>query len=158
MKFASKDDGSYSVTVRFNDTSLDHDINLNVINEGTGGIGWAVNPLPFITDLACDFVVDEGDHCDWSCPGCAAPLYAADGACPCKCYDQYSELSEHSYGADPDVFPDPVPGFDANGDYAIEDHIIVPDDIEAGEYVLGWRWDCEMSSQVWSNCADIEIV
>ena len=28
----------------------------------------------------------------------------------------------------------------------------------AGEYVLGWRWDCEMSSQVWSSCADITIV
>ena len=30
--------------------------------------------------------------------------------------------------------------------------------LPAGEYVLGWRWDCEATAQVWSNCADVELV
>ena len=34
----------------------------------------------------------------------------------------------------------------------------VPAELPAGEYVLGWRWDCEMSSQVWASCADITLV
>ena len=29
---------------------------------------------------------------------------------------------------------------------------------EAGEYVLGYRMDCESSAQVWSSCADVTIV
>ena len=156
MKFATKD-GEHYITFRFNDTTLDRDSPLTVVTEGTGGLGWAVNPLPNPTSFGCDYVVDEGEHCDWECPGCGAPTYAADDACPCKCYDQYHELSEHSYGTDPDVFVDPVPDHEYH-EFAIEDHLIVPDDIEAGEYVLGWRWDCEMSSQVWSNCADLEIL
>ena len=55
------------------------------------------------------------------------------------------------------IFPDPVPGYDQNKDYSIEDTLLVPADIPTGEYILGWRWDCEMSSQVWSSCADITI-
>jgi hypothetical protein len=31
-------------------------------------------------------------------------------------------------------------------------------DITPGEYVLGWRWDCEESTQVWSGCADVTII
>ena len=29
--------------------------------------------------------------------------------------------------------------------------------VPAGEYVLGFRWDCESSAQVWQSCADITI-
>ena len=43
-------------------------------------------------------------------------------------------------------------------EYSIEDLLKVPTDLPAGEYVLGWRWDCEMTSQIWSSCADITIV
>merc|ERR1712032_1265817 len=28
---------------------------------------------------------------------------------------------------------------------------------EEGTYLLSWRWDCEESTQVWQNCADIEL-
>lgn len=41
---------------------------------------------------------------------------------------------------------------------AILDVLKVPANLPPGKYVLGWRWDCEASSQVWSNCADIELV
>merc|ERR1719261_909502 len=39
----------------------------------------------------------------------------------------------------------------------IVDQVLIPADLVPGEYVLGWRWDCEESSQVWSSCADVTI-
>ena len=30
--------------------------------------------------------------------------------------------------------------------------------LKPGKYVLGFRYDCDASSQVWQNCADIELV
>lgn len=64
----------------------------------------------------------------------------------------------------------------------ISDEVILPKDLEPGHWVLGckhtrnlastaWsprtsltdclvsgRWDCEETAQIWSNCADVEIV
>ena len=37
------------------------------------------------------------------------------------------------------------------------DHVVIPAGLPAGEYVLGWRWDCEETTQVWASCADITI-
>jgi len=42
-------------------------------------------------------------------------------------------------------------------DLQIVDKVVIPKDLPAGEYVLGWRWDCEESSQVWQTCSDITI-
>ena len=39
----------------------------------------------------------------------------------------------------------------------IKDKVKVPD-VEAGTYVVSWRWDCEASPQVWSGCSNVEIV
>jgi len=36
------------------------------------------------------------------------------------------------------------------------DQLRVPT-VPAGEYVLGFRWDCESSAQIWQSCADIII-
>jgi len=38
------------------------------------------------------------------------------------------------------------------------DQLRVPKHLKPGEYVLGLRWDCETSAQVWQSCADITIV
>jgi len=43
-------------------------------------------------------------------------------------------------------------------DLEIVDNLEVPSNLPAGEYVLGWRWDCEESTQVWSNCADVTLI
>lgn len=40
--------------------------------------------------------------------------------------------------------------------FSVMDEIQVPN--KPGKYVLGWRWDCEETDQVWNSCADIEIV
>ena len=45
------------------------------------------------------------------------------------------------------------------GTYAYDHrvNVKVPTDLPPGKYVLGFRYDCEMTSQVWSSCADIQI-
>jgi len=37
------------------------------------------------------------------------------------------------------------------------DQLTVPAHLAPGEYVLGLRWDCETSAQVWQSCADVTI-
>jgi hypothetical protein len=41
--------------------------------------------------------------------------------------------------------------------FTMIDTLQVPANIDAGEYVLSWRWDCEETPQVWNSCADITI-
>uniref|UniRef100_A0A7S4B7Q2 Chitin-binding type-4 domain-containing protein n=1 Tax=Chrysotila carterae TaxID=13221 RepID=A0A7S4B7Q2_CHRCT len=50
---------------------------------------------------------------------------------------------------------------ECSGDFVsalIVDHVEVPRTLPPGEYVLGWRWDCEETAQVWSSCADVAVV
>ena len=42
--------------------------------------------------------------------------------------------------------------------WAIKDLVEVPENLEPGEYVLSFRWDCQQSPQVWNSCANIQIV
>eukprot|EP00658_Telonema_sp_P-2_P003934 TRINITY_DN1146_c0_g1_i18.p1 TRINITY_DN1146_c0_g1~~TRINITY_DN1146_c0_g1_i18.p1 ORF type:complete len:172 (-),score=39.39 TRINITY_DN1146_c0_g1_i18:366-881(-) len=39
----------------------------------------------------------------------------------------------------------------------IVDRVLVPEGLVPGEYVLGWRWDCEESNQIWQSCSDLTI-
>ena len=43
-------------------------------------------------------------------------------------------------------------------DWNIMDEVIVPEDIEPGDYALSFRWDCEQTAQVWNACSSIRIV
>jgi len=145
-------------TVLFADRSVT--INATVVAVG-GGKGWVMNPIPsYESDfVSCDYVVPEGEHCGWHCPGCGPPTYAADGACPCKCAEKYPGVPNY-VAADKLIFPDPLPNFDKSSNYttyAIEDTVQVPANLAPGEYVLGWRWDAEQTSQVWASCSDITI-
>ena len=38
------------------------------------------------------------------------------------------------------------------------DYLRIPEHLEPGEYVLGFRYDCEASAQVWQSCSDVTIV
>jgi len=40
----------------------------------------------------------------------------------------------------------------------IVDMVLIPPDLPAGDYVLGWRWDCEESNQIWQSCSDVTVV
>merc|ERR1712223_591909 len=42
--------------------------------------------------------------------------------------------------------------------WGFKDYVQVPDDIEAGSYILSFRWDSQRTPQIWSNCANIEVV
>ena len=74
---------------------------------------------------------------------------------PTPCAARFPGLPEN-VSADTSVFPNPLPNVNFH-DYAIEDRLKVPKELPPGDYVLGWRWDCEESTQVWANCADVTI-
>ena len=42
--------------------------------------------------------------------------------------------------------------------YMFKDVVEVPENLEPGDYVLSYRWDCERTPQVWNSCANINIV
>ena len=48
--------------------------------------------------------------------------------------------------------------WDKFADRFYKDLVVVPEHLEPGEYVLGWRWDAMTSPQVWVSYANIEIV
>ena len=39
----------------------------------------------------------------------------------------------------------------------VVDTVMIPADIEPGQWVVSWRWDCEETSQIWQSCADVTI-
>jgi len=39
----------------------------------------------------------------------------------------------------------------------IVDHVVIPKDLPKGDWVVGFRWDCEQSAQIWASCADVTI-
>jgi hypothetical protein len=51
----------------------------------------------------------------------------------------------HRYGRGP--FP-----------YSLMDQVVVPRNLQPGDYVLSWRWDAEQTKQVWSHCSDVTVV
>lgn len=62
---------------------------------------------------------------------------------------------------------DPIPiskcqgmtdGQSAVANLEIVDRVQIPSDLPSGEYVLGWRWDCEESNQIWQSCSDVTVV
>jgi len=41
-------------------------------------------------------------------------------------------------------------------DFSIVDLVEVPE-LPAGHYVLSFRWDCEQTPQIWTQCADVKV-
>jgi len=57
------------------------------------------------------------------------------------------------------IFPAPFPGGEGSSwKFSLVDEVHVPLELPVGHYVLSWRWDCELTSQVWTNCGDVTIV
>lgn len=46
------------------------------------------------------------------------------------------------------------------GPYNLEivDMVAMPENIPPGPYIVGFRWDCEESNQIWASCSDIDII
>jgi len=136
-----------------------------LVNVGThpAGSEWAMDPIPGCK-VCEDAQAQCGDPLDpvpadevgggatdaWntqvSCYGlcCGAGSSKAHGECIAGT-EFYPGLSgKTGFGKD-------VP------EWSMMDKVIIPADLEEGAYMLGWRWDCEESTQVWQNCADIML-
>lgn len=111
----------------------------NTIVKTGGGIGWMLSPIPMP-----NFV---GSQCDngkgYPCGGCGFNLTHSCGSYP--------------GGNTEKDFPNPFGVSNKGKNTAILDQVHVPD-VPPGDYVVGFRWDCETSSQVWLSCGDITIV
>ena len=129
--------------LRFANASHDRWINATMVTEG-GGVGWMRNPKP-PTFTTCDWVIPRAapghvqEHCNFHCPGCGAPNYPDDAACPLKSCPEKYPGTPPDVGNDPRVFPDLTGGANYRS-FVVEDTLKVPTNISAGEWVVGWRW------------------
>jgi len=101
------------------------------VSEGTipKGSAWAMNPIPRVDSTQYPNVED---------------------AFPAPCFDPNAPKEGGHGGL--------CSGWYGPDNLEIVDMVRIPKGLNPGKYVLGWRWDCEESAQVWQNCADITIV
>lgn len=117
------------------------DVSTGVIPEGAT---WRRGPIPRApwgwqsSGATFEAVCDEPEIClnAHERPPTPEGHSSQEGAYPCKCS-----------------------GWGIGDLYTLEivDKIRLPSDLAAGEWVLGWRWDCEESTQVWASCSDVTI-
>ena len=181
LRFAADANGAYS---RIVNTSAPHEppvlVKRVTVSEGTtpAGSEWAVNPIP-----GCSWCEDSSgdDHTAEKCgmeygEGELPPQEGSDipsnpwlqqVVCLSECAGAdflHMNGTERPQGCTGNTqFPEPAPGASgfvgqkSVGELMIYDTVVVPEDLEPGRYLLGWRWDCEQSSQVWQSCADVQI-
>jgi len=53
---------------------------------------------------------------------------------------------------------DPINPHDDHSFGHIIDQVKIPMELESGEYVLSFRWDCKCTPQVWSVCSNILVI
>jgi len=63
--------------------------------------------------------------------------------------------TEGSDGCEEEWFDPPVANMQV-ADYLIIDKVRVPS--VPGKYVLGWRYDCERTAQIWLGCSNVQIL
>lgn len=103
------------------------------VSEGTvpQNSTWAMNPIPRIDSTK--YPKTPGHHQDGFPAPCWDPNAPEEGG--------YGGLCSGWYGPD---------------NLEIVDTVRVPS-LPSGDYVVQFRWDCEESAQVWTNCADVSI-
>jgi len=100
------------------------------VSTGTvpAGSTWTMNPLPRVDATRWPDAID---------------------AFPAVCYDP---------NAPPEMGHDGLcSGWYGPDNLEVVDQVRVPAQLGPGAYVVQWRWDCEESSQVWQNCADVTV-
>jgi hypothetical protein len=109
------------------------EIPASLVSEGTtpAGSTWVKNPIPACKSMSGGFQED----------GCDEPQFPPPPGCNALCWG-YQPSAQ-------------VPDRDIP---TIVDTLQLPDTVLPGRYVLGFRWDCEQTPQIWSSCSDIEVV
>lgn len=115
---------------------------------------WARNPIPRINDSPGDS--GSPTNVDNGCkePAIGLRCRQFDPICPGE-----SKSSPSWHKIEPNSRASDVEG-ECSGDWTggiLVDRVAVPAALPPGDYVLGWRWDCEETAQIWSSCADIHI-
>jgi len=114
-------------------------INATLVTVGTST--WMKNPIPPCDDVSAGF---KG-------VGCEKPAFPPPPGCDETCWG----YQPCYVGEFPDGCPGPIKTKEIP---AIFDIVNIPIDITPGDYVIGFRWDCEHTPQVWSSCGDVTIV
>jgi len=118
-------------TIHFNDDSQpDKQINTRTYI-APDGANWRTNPVPQCTGKG------SRRHAGRATPACPAGTEFEPG------FDEFSQGYLRPSGS-------------GKNRWSVMDDVKVPN--KPGKYILGWRWDCEEADQVWTSCADIEIV
>lgn len=122
------------------------------VDVGTSPVGstWAKNPIPRIDGPG------GGGKYSGDCRGFGRGPNCVNFKPPCN----DSWLDVRPTDKDGSASFGEVQG-ECSGDWTngvIVDHVLIPKDLTPGAYVVGWRWDCEETTQIWSSCADVEIV
>eukprot|EP01065_Artemidia_motanka_P022789 TRINITY_DN269_c0_g1_i1.p1 TRINITY_DN269_c0_g1~~TRINITY_DN269_c0_g1_i1.p1 ORF type:complete len:428 (+),score=110.04 TRINITY_DN269_c0_g1_i1:96-1379(+) len=114
-------------------------INATRVAEGTtpAGSTWSMVPLPACTGVNGGFL-----------DGCVGPQFPPPPGCNETCWG-YERCPAPVVKGKP-CHTKEIP--------RIVDKVRVPKDLAAGEYVVGWRWDCEQTPQIWSACGDVTVV
>jgi len=136
------------------------------------GSTWSLMPMPPTllgpcclkgtndTDATPHHCVPGDNHvgsCQSAQPGNCAECPGTPGSDCSRC-DQVSSVKPDRYKIGP-PFPPPCDGcegVDWSG-YSVRDVVKIPANLPAGKYILGFRYDCEATAQVWSNCADVVL-
>lgn len=120
------------------------------------GVGmWARNPIPRIDFDNSSSGQPAGTTGCWSDPDTGGAVGRS-----CRQFDPPCP-QDHGWFANPSIGTDRSGQGECSGDWThgvIVDSVQIPSDFPPGPAVLGWRWDCEETTQVWANCADVQIV
>jgi len=144
---------SNNSTIRFVDsTKDDFVIPGKIVNKGTypKGSHWKRNPIPACN---CDLgfnCYDKGGERNFLTPYFNSPgLERCPTGLQFEVSDSMKQHGIYGYGGSSGKTNDDQFMF------SIIDHVKIPANYKPGRYMLSFRWDCEQTSQVWNQCADI---
>jgi len=142
-------------TIHFDDDShADITINATLYTDPDGK-QWRQSPIP---GCACDNGIACGGKSDFlqasgKCQSPSAAVYTQKGSATPSC--PHGTMYEPQFTQFTQGFLTEFAGQPGPNKFSVMDELKVPN--TPGEYVLGWRWDCEETDQVWLSCADIVI-
>ena len=149
--------GSNETIIRLGDGN-ESVVNATFLTEGTlpKGSSWKMNPVPGCCPGASD---TSAGTCEKAGVTCGSYEHTAMGH---KCgdhqcgHDSGLGVSKPAFAWPTDDKSAPPTGVAPK--FAIVDKLQLPPNLKKGHWVLGWRWDCEETAQVWMACSDINIV